>query len=45
MSRRGKGILYDLAFLPWGVSICLSIVVYIGMKFGGPAMFAGRGML
>lgn len=45
MSRRGKSILYDLAFLPWGVSICLSIVVYIGMKFGGPAMFAGRGML
>lgn len=45
MSRRDEGILYDLVFLPWWVSVCLSIVVYIGMKFGGPAMFAGRGML
>lgn len=45
MSRRDKGIFYDLMFLPWWVSVCLSIVVYIGMKFGGPAMFAGQGML
>lgn len=45
MSRRDKSILYDLAFLPWWVSVCLSAVVYIGMKFGGPVMFAGQGML
>ncbi|MDE2058241.1 MAG: restriction endonuclease [candidate division NC10 bacterium] len=45
MSRRVEDILYDLASLPWWVSVCLSIIVYIGMKFGGPAMFAGQGML
>jgi len=45
MSRRDKGILYDLVFLPWWVSVCFSILAYVGITFGGPAMFAGRGML
>lgn len=45
MSRRDESILSDLVFLPWWVSVCLSIVAYTGVKFGGPAVFAGQGML
>lgn len=45
MSRRDEGILHDLVFLPWWVSVCLSIVAYLGVKFGGQALFAGQGML
>lgn len=33
MARRDKGLLYDLAFVPWWISVCFGVVCYVCLKF------------
>jgi hypothetical protein len=45
MARRDKGLLNDLAYVPWWVSVVFAGVVFIGLKFVLPALMAGNPIL
>ncbi len=45
MARRDKGLLHELAHLPWWVSIIFAFVTYIGLKSVLPALMAGNPIL
>ena len=41
MARRDQGLLNDLEYVPWWISVIFAVITYVGLKSINPAILAG----